>query len=122
MRVEVYGKMYFSESSIVSKPELTMLRLLSTHHPWVNWQRNPYIRDRFRTLSLLTVFIANQITVFKCISLQIMGAPICLYSFFSSKKEINNTLYQKIVLIGIDMLFSTKQGFLCQFTDMGCRR
>jgi hypothetical protein len=25
-------------------------------------------------------------------------------------------------LIGIDMLFSTKQGFLCQFTHMGCRR
>jgi hypothetical protein len=35
------GKALCMKTGIVSNPQLIMLQLLSTHHPWVNRQRNP---------------------------------------------------------------------------------
>jgi predicted transcriptional regulator YdeE len=47
------------------------------------------------------------------LKIAVMEAPICLYSFFTSKKEINNI--KQFWFVTINKLFiSTKQGFFCQ--------
>ena len=46
-----------------------------------------------------------------------MEAPICLYSFFTSKKEINNI--KQFWFVNINKLFiSTKQGFSRQLIHL----
>jgi len=37
----------FSAISIVGNPQMITLRLLSTYHPWVRWQRNPRRHELF---------------------------------------------------------------------------
>ena len=36
------GKIMDIITDIIGKPQLITLQLLSTHHQWDNWQRNPY--------------------------------------------------------------------------------
>ena len=46
-----------------------------------------------------------------------MMDAIFLYSFFTSKKDINN-IKQWFCLVTINSLFSPKRGFLCELTHM----
>ena len=64
------GKIMDIITDIAGNPQLITLRLPSTHDQWDKWQRNPYshvIILKHFDKSQMNVFIANQITTFKCI-------------------------------------------------------